>query len=121
MISTSVVLLASLITLALRLMLVHAADQRQSRQQDEIAARGRSCQGRVLAVQRPFLFESTTRLYFEFAPPGAERPIQCCHSERRPATLLPTALPSAGTLITVHYLPDRPETAAISTLLQRVV
>lgn len=118
MISASVILLASLLGLTLRLACVHVADQRRSQQQNEIAIRGQCCQGRVLAVQRPFLFESTTRLYFEFAPPGAERPIQCCHSERRPAERLPTALPSAGMMVTVHYLPERPEAAAIVNLLQ---
>jgi hypothetical protein len=120
MISASVLLLASLICLTLWLSFAHVADRRQLQQQTEIAARGQYCQGRVLAVQRPFLFESATRLYFEFAPPGTDRPIQCCHTERRPAAQLPTSLPSAGTLVTVQYLPENPGTAAIGNLLRRV-
>jgi hypothetical protein len=119
MISATVVLLACLLCMTAWLAFTHVADQRQLLQQQEIAARGQCCQGRVLAVQRPFLFESATRLYFEFAPPGARGPIQGCHTERRAAALLPTALPSAGMVVTVHYLPERPEMAAIGKLLWR--
>lgn len=118
MISASVALLASLLSLAAWLGVANVTTRRQLQQQHEIAQRGEFGEGRVFAVQRPFLFESATRLYFEFAPPGAERPIQCCHTERRPREQLPV-LPSVGTLVTIRYLPERPEAAIIGQLLQR--
>ncbi len=117
MISASLLLLAALFCLTLGLGLSQAADQRRAQRQMDIVARGQCCRGRVLAVQRPFLFESTTRLYFEFAPPGSERPVQCCHTERRAARDVVTPLPSAGTFVTVRYLPEYPQAAVIGSLV----
>lgn len=117
MLSATLLLLAALLCLTLGLGLSHAAEQRRAQRQTDIAARGQCCRGRVLAVQRPFLFESTTRLYFEFAPPGSEHPVQCCHTERRAARDMVTSLPSAGTFVTVRYLPECPEAAVIGTLV----
>ncbi len=117
MISASLLLLAALFFLTLGLALSNAADQRRAQRQTEIVSRGVCCRGRVVAVQRPFLFESTTRLYFEFAPPGCEQPVQCCHTERRAARDAVTVLPSAGTSVTVRYLPECPEAAVIGSLI----
>jgi hypothetical protein len=87
------------------------------RQQREIAARGKLCHGRVVAIQRPFLLDSCTRLYFEFAPPGFHQPLRCCHVERRALEEIATELPAAGTMVTVRYLPERPRQAVIGKLV----
>jgi hypothetical protein len=100
--------------------IMHVAEQRQGRMQREVAMRGALCQGRVIAIQRPFLFEASTRLYFEFVPLGAETPLHCCHVYRNHGDDL-AALPSAGTAVTVRYLPDRPEHAVIGRLVARMV
>ena len=115
MIGTSITLIA--LTVALIAWLAHtdALIKRQVQRDLDIAARGLTCQGRVFAVQRAFLLDSTTRLYFEFAPPGLGKAVQCCHLERgRTASLLP----AAGMLVDVHYLPDNPRKAVIGQLVQ---
>jgi hypothetical protein len=118
MIGTGIVLI--LFTAALLAWLAHAQEviKRRMRLDQDIAMRGLTCQGRVFAVQRPFLFESTTRLYFEFAPPGAGRPVQCCHLERGATGRMAAMLPSTGMLVDVRYLPESPTHAVIGKLLR---
>jgi len=117
MIGTGILLMALAVGLTAWLAHTHVASRRQMEREIEIVTRGQCCQGRVLAVQRPFLLESVTRLYFEFAPPGAARPVQCCHTERRPADRIASILPSAGMLVTVTYLPESPQDAIIGKLV----
>jgi len=117
MIGTCILLIG--FTGALMAWLAHAdtLSKRQMQRDLDIATRGVSCQGRVFAVQRPFLLESTTRLYFEFAPPGLGRPVQCCHLERRSNGRPATVLPAAGMLVDVRYLPESPKQAVIGRLV----
>lgn len=96
---------------------LNVKNERHAQRQQEIVTRGECCQGRVLAVQRPFLLESATRLYFEFAPPGADRPVQCCHTEHRPPDRIATLLPGVGMVVTVRYLPESPQDAVIGKLV----
>ena len=117
MIGTGILLLTLAVGLTAWLAHINVASQRQMEREIEIVTRGQCCQGRVLAVQRPFLLESATRLYFEFAPPGAARPVQCCHTERRPAHRIAPTLPTVGTFVTVTYLPESPEDAVIGKLV----
>jgi len=118
MIGTSILLVV--FTVALMAWLTHADKmiKRQMRRDFDIATRGLTCQGRVFAVQRPFLFESTTRLYFEFAPPGMSRAVQCCHMERGATGRVAAMLPSTGMLVDVRYLPESPTHAVIGKLVQ---
>jgi len=104
---------------ALMAWLAHAdtLSKRQMQRDLDIATRGVSCRGRVFAVQRPFLLDSTTRLYFEFAPPGLGRPVQCCHLERRCNGRPATVLPAAGMVVDVRYLPESPNHAVIGQLV----
>lgn len=85
--------------------------------QHEIARRGTACTGRVVAIQRPFLLDPCTRLYFDFIPSGADRPLRACHVDHGSLAQLRTALPPTGALVSVHYLPERPTDAVITTLL----
>jgi hypothetical protein len=118
MISSLIVLIA--ITTGLLAWLSHADEliKRRMQRDQEIATRGVSCQGRIFAVQRPFLFESTTRLYFEFAPPGSAGPVQCCHLERGATGRVAAMLPSTGMVVDVRYLPERPTQAVIGKLVR---
>lgn len=106
-----------LIGLTLWLAIRHAVRVEQDRRQHDIAARGAYCQGRVVAIQRPFLLDTCTRLYFEFAPPGSDEPVRCCHVDRRPADEISASLPSTGTVVTVRYLPEQPSRAIIGKLV----
>lgn len=117
MIGIALLLLALIVTLSAWLAHSTAASRRQEQREIELATRGECCQGRILAVQRPFLLESTTRLYFEFAPPGWKTKVQCCHTERRLPERIDTLLPSVGMYVTVRYLPENPQEALIGKLL----
>jgi hypothetical protein len=109
--------IALLVGLTLWLAIRHVVRVEQDRRQHEIATRGEFCQGRVVAIQRPFLLDSCTRLYFEFAPPGSEQPVRCCHVDRRPVEEVCASLPSTGTVVTVRYLPEQPSRAVIGKLV----
>jgi hypothetical protein len=109
--------IAFLIGLTLWLAIRHVVRAEQDRRQHEVAARGEFCQGRVVAIQRPFFLDTSTRLYFEFAPPGVEQPMRCCHVDRRPPDEISASLPSAGTVVTVRYLPEQPSRAVIGKLV----
>lgn len=109
-----------LLTSALLMWTTHVDEAMKKRTQRDrdIAARGLTCQGRIFAVQRPFLFESTTRLYFEFAPHGSAGSVQCCHLERGSAGRVAAMLPSTGMLVDIHYLPESPKQAVIGKLVR---
>jgi len=89
----------------------------QERRRREIIARGKSCEGRIVAIQRPGLLDSCTRLYFEFAPPGMHQALVGCHTEWRSTEDLPCELLSTGVTVKVRYLPERPEEAVIGKLV----
>lgn len=106
-----------LVALTLWLAVRHVVRVEHDRRQHEIATRGAFCQGRVVAIQRPFLLDSCTRLYFEFAPPGTQQAVRCCHVDRRPTEEMCASLPSTGTVVTVRYLPEQPQQAVIGKLV----
>jgi hypothetical protein len=95
----------------------HALAVRHASRQLEIAQRGASCEGKVVAIQRPFMLDSCTRLYFDFVPHGREETVRVCHVDRRPTEEQRPALPAAGATVTVRYLPDRPQQAVIGKLV----
>lgn len=90
----------------------------RTKRQQEIAARGECCEGRIVAIQRPFMLDRCTRLYVDFQPPGTHSPVRACHIEGRPAHELTVALPVTGATVTVRYLPDSPREAVIGKLVQ---
>lgn len=89
----------------------------QTRRQQEIVHRGACCEGRVVAIQRPFMLETCTRVYFDFEPPGVDRPLRVCHIDRRPAAESAAPLLHTGTPVAIHYLPEHPREAVISKLV----
>jgi hypothetical protein len=107
----------ALLGLTLWLALRHVFAVIQSEEQREIARSGASCQGKIVAIQRPFLLDACTRLYFDFLPEGGERPLRVCHVDRRPPAELRASLPVAGAVVTVRYLPQTPRRAVISKLV----
>lgn len=109
--------IAALIAITLWLALKHVAAIVRGQQQLEIMRRGTTCEGRVVAIQRPFMTDACTRLYFDFVPAGGDRPLRACHIDRRPPEELRASLPAAGTVVTVRYLPNRPRRAVISKLV----
>lgn len=90
----------------------------RTRRQQEIAARGACCEGRVVAIQRPFMLDRCTRLYVDFQPLGAHGPVRACHIEGHSADELNAALPSTGSMVTVRYLPESPRQAVIGQLVR---
>ncbi len=95
----------------------NALREQHARRQRDIASRGAYCQGRIVAIQRPFLLDPCTRLYFDFAPPGMQKPLRCCHIARHAQHKVFADLPREGTLVTVQYLPERPQHAIIGQLV----
>jgi hypothetical protein len=89
----------------------HAQRQRQTVQ------RGIASRATVVGVQRPFLFDPYTRVYFEFLPLGSEQPVRGCHIERRAIDEVAMALPATGGQVQVCYLPEDPHSAVIGRLL----
>jgi len=80
---------------------------------------GLSCRGTVVGIQRPFLLDPCVRVYFEFVPAGEQRPLRCCHIERRDIAEVAAALPATGSQVLISYLPEQPEGAVIETLAAR--
>jgi len=78
---------------------------------------GIACRATVVGVQRPFLFDPYTRVYFEFVPQGSDAPVRGCHIERRASTEVAMALPASGGQVQVSYLPEQPECAVIGKLV----
>jgi hypothetical protein len=98
----------------------HALAVHHAKRQSEIAHRGASCEGKIVAIQRPFMLDSCTRLYFDFVPPGLTEAVRVCHIDRRPAAEQRPSLPAAGSIVTVRYLPGRPQQAVIGKLVPRL-
>lgn len=94
--------------------------ERESKRQLRIAALGEICDGTIIAVQRPFLFDTSTRLFFEFAPRGRTQAMRCCHVARCDAHGATAVLPHTGARITVRYLPEAPQYAVIGALIGSV-
>jgi hypothetical protein len=97
--------------------LVHYRRHFESRQRQEIVRRGASCEGRIVGILRPSVVDTCTRLYFEFVPPGADRPLRVCHIDNSPAEHSRATLFRPGQLVLVRYLPEQPTSAIISNLL----
>lgn len=91
--------------------------QQQTQRQQEIVHRGACCKGKVVAIQRPFMLETCTRVYFDFEPPGTDRPVRVCHVDRRPPGESAAPTLQTGTSVAVHYLPEHPQQAVISNLV----
>jgi hypothetical protein len=107
------ILMAATLWMALR----HGISAHHAKRQCEIARRGATCEGRVVAIQRPFMLDSCTRLYFDFVPHGFGETVRVCHIDRRPASEQRPGLPTAGSVVTVRYLPERPRQAVIGKLV----
>lgn len=95
----------------------HAVAVHQALKQREIARRGVVCQGRVVAIQRPFFLDSCTRLYFDFVPEGTDQEVRACHVDRRAQAESTAALPVQGALVSIRYLPEQPRAAVIGKLI----
>jgi hypothetical protein len=93
------------------------SNAQQSARQVRTLECGVSCRATVVGVQRPFLLDPYTRVYFEFVPQGCDKPIRGCHMERRTSTEVAMALPATGGQVQVSYLPDDPECAVIGRLV----
>jgi hypothetical protein len=107
--------IAFLISITAAMAIAHIRRQRDELRQLEILHRGELGHGRVVTIQRPWAMDRCTRLYFEFAPAGTAEPLLCCHVHRPSDEV--ASLPVEGTLVSVRYLPDRPQRAAINKLL----
>ena len=88
------------------------------RLQQDILARGRPAEGRIVRVWRPPLLGSFTRVYFEFAPSDEHGPLRCCHVDRRVGEWA-ASLPPVGATVNVRYLPENPTSAVIAKLVSR--
>ncbi|MGH8175742.1 MAG: hypothetical protein ACREV5_05730 [Steroidobacter sp.] len=120
MIGEFILPIGALIAITLWMALRHAFVAHQTSRQSEIARRGATCQGKIVAIQRPFMLDSCTRLYFDFLPAGVEQPLRGCHIDRRAVDELRSSLPAAGSVVTVSYLPDRPRQAVICRLAPKL-
>jgi hypothetical protein len=107
------ILMAATLWMAVR----HGIRAHHVKRQSEIARHGAICEGKVVAIQRPFMLDSCTRLYFDFVPHGVGEPVRVCHVDRRPAAEQRPGLPTAGSIVTVRYLPERPRQAVIGKLV----
>jgi hypothetical protein len=95
----------------------HAIAAHDAMKQRDIARHGRACEGRIVAIQRPFLLDSCTRLYVDFLPDGMERAVRACHIDHRPSDEMHASLPAQGALVTIRYLPEKPRQAVIGKLV----
>jgi hypothetical protein len=93
---------------------------RSVRVQQEVLARGKLTQGRVIGSWQPPL-GAFTRIYFEFQPSEAGYSIRTCHVDRRSAEEWTPSLPRVGTDVAVRYLPEKPSRAVIVKLVSRPV
>ncbi|HVF15811.1 MAG TPA: hypothetical protein VNA21_02840 [Steroidobacteraceae bacterium] len=109
--------LTVLVAITMWLAFKHAITAHQASLQRDIALRGAMCQGRVVAIQRPFLLDNCTRLYFDFQPDGETDAVRGCHVDRRSPAELQASLPAQGTLVTIRYLPHQPRRAVIGKLI----
>jgi hypothetical protein len=97
----------------------HAFAAHRAIQQQRIANAGTACLGKIVAIQRPFLLDDCTRLYFDFVPSGMAEPVRACHVARDTDDAQGAALPSQGAIVSVRYLPNQPRSAVIGKLVTR--
>jgi hypothetical protein len=109
--------LTVLVAITMWLAIKHAIGVHQASIQRDILLRGTMCQGRIVAIQRPFLLDDCTRVYFDFQPDGETDAVRGCHIDRRSPDQLQASLPAQGTLVTIRYLPHRPHHAVIGKLI----
>ncbi len=110
--------IGSLFVITVWLAIKHVIVARLEESQRRIAHAGESCFGRVVAIQRPFMLDDCTRLYFDFTPSGAQEPIRACHVARAAAeSESPRPLPAQGAIVAIRYLPERPQRAVIGKLV----
>ena len=96
----------------------HVIAARREERQRRIAHAGEPCFGRVVAIQRPFMLDDCTRLYFDFTPSGAQQPVRACHVARASKEDdSPNPLPAQGSIVAIRYLPERPQRAVIGKLV----
>ena len=108
---------AFLFGLLLWLTMKHVIAVHQSVKQLQIATYGVACEGKVVAIQRPFVLDDCTRLYFDYVPVGADQPLRACHIARRGEDTLSASFPAAGSVVSVRYLPEKPRHAVIRKLV----
>jgi hypothetical protein len=104
-----------LIAITVWMALQYAIAAHRAEGQRQIATGGVACLGRVVAIQRPFMLDDCTRLYFDFVPMGTEELVRGCHITHRAHhddSTMP--LPAQGTLVRVRYLPEEPHRALIT-------
>jgi hypothetical protein len=106
-----------LIAVGIWFVIKHLIAVHRAAQQSIIAQAGETCVGRIVAIQRPFMLDDCTRLYFDFIPSGSQEPVRACHVARRAEGDSPRALPVPGATVTVRYLPERPQRAVIGKLV----
>lgn len=106
-----------LLVITVSLAIKHAIAAHRALQQQRIANAGATCLGRVVAIQRPFMLDDCTRLYFDFVPSGSQELIRACHVARDHAPGASRPLPPQGATVTVRYLPERPQHAVIGKLI----
>jgi hypothetical protein len=109
--------LGSLTALTVWLALKHVLAARRIAKQLLIVQVGATCTGKVVAIQRPFMLDDCTRLYFDFVPTGMSEPVRVCHIARLEPPGPNRPLPATGSTVTIRYLPDRPHQAVIGGLV----
>ena len=109
--------IAALIVITMSLAIKHAISAHRVTRQRRIADAGARCLGRVVAIQRPFMLDECTRLYFDFIPTGTQESVRACHVTRSTADGSMRPLPPQGATVSVSYLPDRPQHAVIGKLV----
>jgi len=110
MTSEALLVVGVLMATAVWLAMNNAVAAHRASRQRVIAQRGLSCEGRVVAIQRPFMLDDCTRLYVDFQPPGAAEPVRVCHVDRGGAV---AEFLATGSIVTVRYMPQRPRHAVI--------
>lgn len=108
--------MAVLFAITIWLALKHVVAARRDESQRRIACAGETSFGTIVAIQRPFMLDDCTRLYFDFVPSGAEKPVRACHIARTSGEAR-RPLPPQGATVAVRYLPERPERAVIGKLV----
>lgn len=115
--TNELVIFTSVACVVVWLAIRHALALVREKRQVEISHHGASCQGRVVAIQRPFMLDACVRLYFDFVPDGTNKPLRACHIARCPPDQVRRALPVAGSMVTVRYLREHPRQAVIPRLI----
>lgn len=118
MIEQSLLPVIGLIAVLIYAALKHVLAVQRSERQSRIARDGMSCEGKVVAIQRPFILDHCTRVYFDYRPEGQPRPLRACHVDRRAAAATRGSLPQMGAVVSIKYLADHPNQAVIRKLVE---